>query len=295
MPVLNARPTDRGAISPNGDKTARVMTYQPADYLRAVATNATFETADARPLSATHPTLSTLTEQARRTLLRWSRCRNVKRREVICRQGDLAGAVILVVEGYLKRSISLSDGAEVLLDMIGPGDCAGEMTALQDRPHDADLTALSRCRLLMIDARQFRQAFDREPDGLLAIMRTAAERLQRVTEQLLDSRALAAPGRLAKALLYLAKLPSSGAGSAACFRLRLSQSELGAMAGVCREVVNKHLGVWRDAGWIKMSGGSVISIDTAAISNMLQNEMYAEVGAGAFSRDDDLTWRRHAR
>jgi CRP-like cAMP-binding protein len=294
MSGLNARITDHGSLSADGSKSTPVMTWQRADYRRAVATTATPGTAaDAtvHALSAVHPILGTLTEQARRALLRWSRFRTVKRREMICHQGDLAGAVILVVEGHLKRSTSLPDGDEVLLGIVGPGDCAGEMTALRERPHDTNLMALSRSRLLMIDARQFRQAFDRNPEGLLAIMRAAAEQLQKTTEQLLDARALSAPVRLAKALLQLPRLPASMPNGTTQLQLHLSQSELGTIAGICRVVVNKHLGVWRDAGWIGMSGGTVTSFDTAAIANLLRDDVFGQDGTAAVSRDRNDQWR----
>ena len=209
--------------------------------------------ATAHALSAAHPTLARLTEQSRRALLRWSRFRRVKRRETVWHQGDPAGAVILVVSGYLKRSVPLSDGNEVLLGLIGPGDCAGETTVLLEQPHDANLTALAECLVLMIDARQFRHAFGDEPEALLAVMRSTTEELHRTTQQLLAGRAQITPGRLANVVLCLPRAPSSGLTGATRLALRLSQSELGAMAGICREVVNRYLGIWRDAGWVELS------------------------------------------
>jgi CRP-like cAMP-binding protein len=211
----------------------------------------------------------------------------VKRRETVWRQGDTAGAVILVVHGYLKRSTPLADGNEVLLGLAGPGDCAGETTVLLERPHDASLTALTECILLMIDARQFRHAFGHEPEALLATMRSATEELQRTTQQLLDSRAQSTPGRLANVLLCLPRAPSSGPSGATRLGLRLSQSELGAMAGICREVVNRYLGIWRTAGWIEMSGGAVTSFDMAAVFKLSRDEAFAGSGAAAFSRNHD--------
>jgi hypothetical protein len=35
-----------------------------------------------------------------------------------------------------------------------------------------------------------------------------------------------------------------------------------------REMVNKHLALWRDAGWIRMSGGTVASVDADALLAM---------------------------
>jgi CRP/FNR family cyclic AMP-dependent transcriptional regulator len=282
MPVLNMR--NHEAFLPAGTQPVPVESYRKKDYLRAVASRSGADAA-ASVMSAAHPILSPLTEQARRALSRWSRLRRVTRREVVCRQGDLADSVVLVMEGYLKRTIPLADGSEILLDVAGPGSCAGEMTVLQEQRRDADLTALSQCLLLMIDARQFRQAFDREPDGLLAIVRSTVGQLQRATEQLLDGRALNAGGRLAKVLLHLTRFSSSEPGAASHLQFRLSQSELGAMAGTSREVVNKHLGLWRSSGWIGMSGGTVTWVDTAAIGDMSRDEGMAGAGAVESSRD----------
>jgi CRP-like cAMP-binding protein len=231
-----------------------------------------------------------LTEQSGRALLRWSRFRTVKRRETVWRQGDPAGAVILVVNGYLKRSTPLSDGNEVLLGLNGPGDCAGETAVLLEQPHDANLTALSECLLLMIDARQFRHAFGHEPEALLAVMRSATEELRRTTQQLLDGRAQTTPGRLAKVLLCLPRAPSSGLNGATRLCLRLSQSELGAMAGICREVVNRYLGTWRDTGWVELSDGRVTSFDMRAIFELSRDGTFAEQGIAACSRDPKAQW-----
>ena len=288
MSGLHALMTDHGSEFTNGSRSSQVIVLPRAEHSRAVvsgATSASDPDTTALALSAAHPILGKLPEQARRALLRWSRFRFVKRREAVWHQGDLAGNVILVVDGYLKQWTSLSDGSEVLLGLVGPGDCAGEATTLLERAHDANLTALSQCLLLMIDARQFRHAFEREPGALLAITRSTTEQLQRMTGQLLDGRAQSTLGRLAKVLLCLPRFPPSDAGGPTRLRLRLSQSELGAMAGICREVVNRYLGIWRDAGWIEMSGGAVTSFDMAAIFNLARDETFAESGTAGFSPD----------
>jgi CRP/FNR family cyclic AMP-dependent transcriptional regulator len=244
MSGLNARVSDRGSHSTNGSQLPSLVNWRHADYSRVVSqgtaspgagsqgagsvgavplepASASHVDATANMLSVAHPTLGKLTEQARRAVLRCSRFRSAKRREVICHEGDPSGTVILVVDGYLKRSMPLPDGNEVLLGLLGPGECAGELTALQDRPYDADLTAVSPCRLLIIEARQFRLAYEQEPVGLLAIMRSVASQMQRTTEQLLDGRALSTSIRLAKALLYLPRVPAPGSSDATQLKLRL--------------------------------------------------------------------------
>ena len=85
---------------------------------------------------------------------------------------------------------------------------------------------------------------------------------------MVDSLALSAAARLAKVLMRLAKLWSPGLHQGDPVRLLLSQSELGAMSGLSRESVNKLLGSWRDAGWIRLSNRSVTLRDVAAIARL---------------------------
>ena len=270
MTVLNVLTADRSGFPAAIGGIHPALTYPSAIRARIPAVIETGSGADpaVRRCFAAHPALGTLSEQDRAGLLRGSKIRSLARQDVISYQGDPAAHVILVLEGFIKLSATMADGSEVFVEIAGPGTCIGEMLALHRRPHDADATALADCRVLMIDAGQFRQVFDRKADGLMAILRLADERLQAAVERLLDSRARTAAVRLAKVLLHVAQLRRAASGDGACLPLRLSQSELGVMAGMSREMVNKHLAQWRDAGWIRMCGGTVASVDADALSAM---------------------------
>jgi CRP-like cAMP-binding protein len=271
MTVLNASAADRWGFPILSSGIDPALTYRSAVQPRPISAPVeTGPNADVavRRLFAAHPALGSLSEREQATLLRSSKIRIAKSQEVICHQGHPAAHVTLVLEGFLKQSATLVDGSEVFMEIVGSGDCVGDMVVLQTRVHYADTTALSPCRLLMIDAMRFRQAFNCKPEGLMAILRLADARLQAAVERLSDSRARTAPIRLAKALLEVTRLRGSASGKGANLPLRLSQSELGVMAGMSREMVNKHLAAWRDAGWIQMSSGTVASIDVDALSAM---------------------------
>ena len=97
-------------------------------------------------------------------------------------------------------------------------------------------------------------------------MRLVSERLQGAIEQVTEALSLSGPRRLARALLRLASLSSAEPRD----RLRVSQSDLGAMAGITRESVNKCLSSWREAGWVKIAGGTIDSVNTVALQQLLQ-------------------------
>lgn len=213
---------------------------------------------------AGHRVFGFLPDRDLRALMQWTTIRTFQPQEMIFRHGEPGRAVILVLQGYVKLTTTLANGREVVLEILGPGGCVGEVTVLYKGAREADAAALSRCRLLSIDGRQFKQVFDRRPEGLLAILQLVDERLQRAREQVGDALALSAPARLAKVILQLSRLGAPDEGGTN--RLRLSQSELASMTGMSRESVNKYLGVWRDAGWILLLRGSVTLVSEGALS-----------------------------
>jgi CRP/FNR family transcriptional regulator, cyclic AMP receptor protein len=221
---------------------------------------------------AGHSAFRFLPERDICALMQWTTLRTFHPQETIFRHGEPGRTVILVLQGYVKLSTTLANGREVVLEILGPGGCVGEVTVLNNGPREADATALSRCRLLSIDGRQFKQAFDRRPEALLAIMQLVSERLQRARDQVVDALALSAPARLAKAILQLSRLGAPDLHHGRTSRLRLSQSELGSMTGMTRESVNRYLGVWRDAGWILLLRGSVTLVNEGALASLLREE-----------------------
>jgi CRP-like cAMP-binding protein len=102
-------------------------------------------------------------------------------------------------------------------------------------------------------------------------MRLLADRLSAITAREMDWVSLPAPVRLAKALLRLAKLHSARVEDGVQIGFRLSQRELGAMTGLIRESINKHLKAWRAAGWVELCGGGVTLRDVRALQDYVRD------------------------
>ena len=71
--------------------------------------------------------------------------------------------------------------------------------------------------------------------------------------------------------MRLAKLHSERVEDGVQIGFRLSQRELGAMTGLIRESINKHLKAWRAAGWVELSGGSVTLRDVRALQDYVRD------------------------
>ena len=222
-----------------------------------------------------HPLLRRLAEDDLRALVNNASVRVFDERAALFAEGDEGRSVLVVAHGYVKMSVVTTGGREVVLDVVGPGDVFGELGVLTDQARAATATAMTSCSVLSIDGRAFLAALGRSPEAMFWVIRLLGRRLNKTTQQLTDGQELPAPARLAKALLQLAALHSRPAADGLQISLPLSQRELGAMSGLIRESINKHLGMWREAGWLSQAGRTITLHNISALRALV-----AEQGEG---------------
>jgi len=216
-----------------------------------------------------HPLLQRLTHEDLEMLVVIATVRVFSERDQLFRQGEEGRSVLMMVHGYVKLAAVTRGGREVVVDVIGPGEVFGELGVLTQQPRAATATAMTPCSVLSIDGRGFLAALERSPDAMFWVIRLLARRLHKATEQMTDGLELPAPARLAKALLQLAALHSKPAQKGLQISLPLSQRELGSMTGLIRESINKHLGLWRDAGWLSQTGRTITLHDLAPLHALI--------------------------
>ena len=90
--------------------------------------------------------------------------------ERIIRKGDRGDAVFFIVSGAVE--VALPAGPV----RLGSGEFFGEMALLSGRPRQADITALTYCRLLVLRKADFEHFMTANPEARQAINRVAASR-----------------------------------------------------------------------------------------------------------------------
>jgi CRP/FNR family transcriptional regulator len=230
-----------------------------------------FDRADMAERLRRHPILRPLDRGTLESVLAYAQIRSLRARARLFAAGDPGSALYLVVSGWMKLSRPGENGRDIVLEVAGPGSVFGELAVLCNLPRAADATALSASRLLSIDGRALIGALRAEPDALLAIVRLLGERLARTTAQMADAM-LPAEQRLARALLRLAALDPKPDRTGLVIDLGLSQSDLGELAGLARESINKLLAGWRDAGTVALDGRRVILRDLPGLRGLADAE-----------------------
>ena len=181
--------------------------------------------------------LGLLSEKEQLALMRQSLIRRYPKNRVLFRGYD-GRSVVLVLHGYVKLSVMAAKGREAVIEIARPGTIFGELAVLNGMLRRADATALTPCRVMLIDGRLFRRVIASTPEAMFAIIRLLSERLSIANAWGMEIGSLPASVRLAKARSVsagaLSHVPCSGR------RLGLARRQSGAYGScsyLCSEVI----------------------------------------------------------
>jgi CRP/FNR family cyclic AMP-dependent transcriptional regulator len=146
----------------------------------------------------------------------------------------------VILDGTLKVSTIESNGRELTLALLGPGEIVGELSLADRSGRSADVTALEPATLVWIDRNTFDQLRREIPAITENLLRLLARRLRLANAQLQAIATLDVHGRIARQLLALAdalgeELPDGSVR----IPLRITQSDLAALVGATRVRVNE--------------------------------------------------------
>jgi CRP/FNR family transcriptional regulator, cyclic AMP receptor protein len=185
------------------------------------------------------------------------RPRRYRRGETVFVTGDPGTSLCMVSTGRVKLALTSTEGREVILDVLGPGEVFGELALLDGEPRSADAVAVERTELLLLQRDEFIRFLRARPEVAINLLGVLSRRIRRDTQLVQDAAFLDVPARLARTILRLAERGEDG-----LLRTpRLTQSDLAAVAGTTRETLNKWLGFFADQGLIQWRDSRVEVLD----------------------------------
>ena len=156
---------------------------------------------------------------------------------------DQPGEIAYVIlEGTLKVSTLQSNGRELTLALLGPGEVVGELAVSDRAGRSADVTALEPAVLVWLDRGTFAQLRRDIPTITENLLRLMARRLRLANAQLQAMATLDVHGRVARQLLALSGVLGEDLPDGSVrIPLRITQSDLAALVGATRVRVNEVL------------------------------------------------------
>ena len=211
------------------------------------------------------PFLAGLSEDDLRWLADRLHRRKYGRGDIIFQKDEPGQSLFIIENGSVRIYIPGTQGADLTLAVMGPGDFFGDLSLLDDRPRSASAVAAIDSVLLSLERSDFSSLLRSRPDAALAVLATIARRLRDTDQTASDLAFLDVQGRLARKLLDLGEANGTQRDDGIVLPSGLTQEDLANMIGVTRESVNRNLSVFRRLGLIAREGRKIIIRDPAGL------------------------------
>ena len=194
--------------------------------------------------------------------LRQCHRRRYSARQTIIREGDRCDVLYYIVEGSVSVLIEDEEGREMVLAYLNPGDYFGELGLFDaEQRRSAWVRARSECELAEIGYAKFRRISDQFPEILFALASQMAVRLRDTSRKAGNLAFLDVTGRVAGALLDLARQPDAITHPDG-MQIRITRQELGRIVGCSREMVGRVLKDLEARGLITARGKTMVIFGT---------------------------------
>ncbi|ALS61066.1 Crp/Fnr family transcriptional regulator [Pandoraea norimbergensis] len=184
---------------------------------------------------------------------------------VIYRQGEQGFTFYFLLAGRVQVSIFQHDGAEFILEVMGPGSMFGESPAVEGDSRIATAITVEDAELIEFDIRAIFDAIPARPELAVSLMRIIALK-QRVLASRIQYLALPKPEmRIGELLARLADLYGEVHEGRTLISIALTHEQIAAMTGATRVTVTRALKRLTDLGVIELKQRRIWVIDRSRL------------------------------
>lgn len=181
------------------------------------------------------------------------------RGKTVFRRGDPCAGIFAVLFGHLKLALHAAQGGERVIDLIGPGQTAGEAAVFLDKPYVATAEALEDSALVLISKATVLAEVDRHPAFARRIIKSLSRRVFRRISDLESYTLCSATHRVASYLLN--DLPPPAESDALCVKLPAAKGVIASRLNLTQEHFSRILHDFSAAGLIEVNGRSILISD----------------------------------
>ncbi len=187
--------------------------------------------------------------------------RRYPQKSVIIYAGDQPDVLYYILEGSVTVLIEDSDGREIVLAYLNPGDFFGEMGLFDESTRSAWVRTRTSCEMAEISYARYRQLAEKDAGILFALASQMATRLRKTSRKVGDLAFLDVTGRVARTLLDLCKEPDAMTHPDG-MQIRITRQEIGRIVGCSREMVGRVLKSLEEQNLISVKGKTIVVFGT---------------------------------
>jgi CRP-like cAMP-binding protein len=181
---------------------------------------------------------------------------------VLFRRGEPCSGFYIIVYGQVKLVFCSSDGAEKVVEILGPGQSFGEPFMFLDQPHVGFAETLADSLLLVIGKATLFAEIDRNPGFARHMLALLAERLHRM---IADIETYTLKSGAQRVTGYLLRDVPSDTRSSLEVKLSAAKSVVASRLSITREHFSRLMHDLVRAGLIEVSGRTVRILDPARL------------------------------
>lgn len=209
-----------------------------------------------------------LSHFARREMLSTARHREFMEGDFVFLAGAPASQVYLLTSGRVRIMQSNTNGAEVILRIVGPGELVNVPQTNPEGTHNSMAEAIEECKTLAWDLATFVAALSRFPDLARNMQHILEQRIYDLSQRFCDVAAAKASPRLARQLLSL--LRQIGIKQNGQWEIKITHEWMAEMAGMSQFTVSRFLAKWERQGVVSVGHGTITVRDDEGLKRLCQ-------------------------
>ena len=195
--------------------------------------------------------------------------------QAISSQGDAGKEVFYIEKGQVKLTVKSKRGKETVLAILHRGDYLGAGCMTGQAFLTATATALTRCRILVIEKKEMRRALHNGHEFSDHFIACLLGRNIRIEEDLIDQHLCSCEERLARALLLIARYDKIRKPTTVI--PKISQKTLGGLIRSTRSRVRYFMNKFKKQGYIEYGKG--LRVHSSSLAGVLQDSMFSDLRA----------------
>lgn len=184
-----------------------------------------------------------------------------RRNQVLFVEGEPSRSLYFICSGRVKVYRLSDDGREQILHLLSDGDPIAVVPFFDGGAYPANAEVMADSEIAFLRADDFERIARANPTILLRMLRILAQRLRRAQDDIASLALKDVSGRLADALLELARRQGEQVQGHIQFHLQLSRQELGNLIGATRETTTRLLHQFQRDKAIRIDGPVITILD----------------------------------
>jgi CRP/FNR family cyclic AMP-dependent transcriptional regulator len=179
------------------------------------------------------------------------------RNTILMHEGEPPDAMYVVMEGRVKIYVSDTDGKELVLDSLSPGEFFGELALIDGSPRSATVVTTTETTISKILKTEFDHCLEASPKIAINLLKSLSKRIRILNDNVKDLALLDVYGRVASTILRLAHERRG-----IMITDPITQQELANMVGASREMVSRVIKTLKSEGYISISSKQITILST---------------------------------